>query len=72
MKKINLFLILFSFIIITSCEINETENTMQNESFNVEEDVLSFKTSNELKTFVDGLKNESQSPLIIEKLKKKL
>lgn len=70
MKKNNLFLILFSFIIITSCEINETENTMQNESFNVEEDVLSFKTSNELKTFVDGLKNESQSPIIIEKLKK--
>lgn len=70
MKKINLFLILFSFLAITSCEINENENTLQSESFNLEEDVLSFKSSNELKTFVDGLKDESQSSLIIEKLKK--
>lgn len=56
---------------IFSCEIDEKENITNLETgFSVEDNILSFKTSSDLKTYVDGLKDDFGSEVIVEKLKK--
>lgn len=68
-KKISL--LVASSLFIFSCEINENEDiTTLDNSFMVEENILSFRTSDELKNYVDGLKNDVGSEVIIGKLKK--
>lgn len=70
MKKIK-YSVLFiaSFFYLSSCEFNENEeNKTNNDSFIVENEVLSFKSSDDLKLNVDALKDESKNLEIISKL----
>lgn len=60
-----------SLLFFTSCELNENEEKItNNDSFLVENEVLSFKSSNDLKLNVDALKEEGRNLEVISKLEK--
>jgi len=68
-------LLLLGVFFALSCSIEDRENeknsvTTIGEYFNIEENVLTFKSSNDLKLHVDGLKNGINADLIKSKLQK--
>jgi len=68
-------LLLLGVFFALSCSIEDKENEENSvttivEYFNIEENVLTFKSSDDLKLHVDGLKNGINTDLIKRKLQK--
>jgi len=73
MKKSKKKWLLLGVFFAFSCNVDESKNekdVITINGFNIEENVLSFKSSNDLKLHVDGLKNGINTDLIKRKLQK--
>jgi len=75
MNRTKKHLLLLGVLFAFSCNFDEREKeenvfTTIGESFDIEENVLSFKSSDDLKLHVEGLKNELSTDFIKRKLQK--
>jgi len=72
MKRNKKWLLFLVVILALSCNVDESKNEkdiISINDFNIEENVLSFKSSNDLKQHVENLKNDINADFIRSKLK---